>query len=342
MNQSVPAVVVIGHAPGPELHVLPVGATVQRLLVTGGDGVRRDVVLGLADGDAVRASTDYVGSIVGRYANRIAHGRFVLDGKEYALPANDRGHHLHGGPDGFHTRAWEVVEKSADEVTLELVSPDGDAGYPGELTVRAAYRIEEDVVRLDITASTTAPTVVNLTSHAYFNLHGGGTIDDHLLQVAASRYTPVATDSIPTGGHAPVDGTPFDLRTPTRLRDRIRAEDPQVRDARGFDHNLVLDGSGWRPVAVLDGPATRTRMELWSDQPGLQVYTGNFLAGTSLDRTGRMLRQGDGLCLEPQLAPDTPNREPADGSADPDWPSAVLRPGETYRTRMAWLFSSLA
>lgn len=332
--------VVIGRAPGPELHVLPVGATVQRLLVTGGDGVRRDVVLGLADGDAVRASTDYVGSIVGRYANRIAHGRFALDGVGHEVPANDRGHHLHGGPDGFHTRTWEVVERSADEVALELVSPDGDAGYPGELTVRAAYRVEGDVVRLDVTATTTAPTIVNLTSHAYFNLHGSGTIDDHLLQVDASRYTPVGADSIPTGGHAPVDGTPFDLRRPTRLGGPIRADDPEVRDARGIDHNLVLDGSGWRPVAVLDGPATRTRMELWSDQPGLQVYTGNFLDGTATDRTGRLLRQGDGLCLEPQLAPDTPNREPADGT-DADWPSAVLRPGETYRNRIAWAFSSL-
>lgn len=342
MNQNAPDVVVIGHSPGPELHVLPVGATVQRLLVTGGDGVRRDVVLGLADGDAVRASTDYVGSIVGRYANRIAHGRLVLDGVAHALPANDRGHHLHGGPDGFHTRTWEVVEKSADEVTLELVSPDGDAGYPGELVVRATYRVEGDVVRLDISATTTAPTIVNLTSHAYFNLHGTGSIDDHRLQVDASRYTPVDAASIPAGGHASVDGTPFDLRRPTRLGDVVRADHPQVRDARGLDHNLVLDGSGWRPVAVLDGPATRTRLELWSDQPGLQVYTGNFLDGTSLDRTGRMLRQGDGLCLEPQLAPDTPNRAPVDGSADPDWPSAVLRPGETYRNRMAWLFSSLA
>lgn len=342
MNQSVPDVVVIGRAPGPELHLLPVGATVQRLLVTGGDGVRRDVVLGLPDGEAVRASTDYVGSIVGRYANRVAHGRFVLDGAKHELPVNDRGHHLHGGPEGFHTRTWDVVEKSPDEVTFELVSPDGDAGYPGELTVRAAYRIEGDVVRLEITATTTAPTIVNLTSHAYFNLHGSGTIDDHLLQVDASRYTPVGADAIPTGGHAVVDGTPFDLRRPTRLGDPVRADHPEIRDSRGVDHNFVLDGSGWRPVAVLDGPVTRTRMELWTDQPGLQVYTGNFLAGTAIDHAGRMLRQGDGLCLEPQLAPDTPNREPVDGTPDPDWPSAVLRPGETYRNRIAWLFSSLA
>lgn len=334
-------VVVIGRAPGPELHLLPVGATVQRLLVTCGDGVRRDVVLGLPDGEAVRTSTDYVGSIVGRYANRIEHGRFALDGVEHELPANDRGHHLHGGPDGFHGRTWAVIEKSAEEVTFELVSPDGDAGYPGELTVWATYRVLGDEVRLDITATTTSPTIVNLTSHAYFNLHGAGTIDDHLLQVDASRYTPVGADSIPIGGHAAVAGTPFDLRTPTRLGDPIRAADPQIRDACGIDHNFVLDGSGWRRVTVLDGPATRTRLELWSDQPGVQVYTGNFLAGTALDRSGRLLRQGDGLCLEPQLAPDTPNRGPVGVGSDADWPSAVLRPGEIYRNRMGWRFSSL-
>jgi aldose 1-epimerase len=201
--------------------------------------------------------------------------------------------------------------------------------------------VADDGVHLEISATTTAPTVVNLTSHAYLNLHGSGTIDDHLLQVAATSYTAVDGSSIPTGGHVPVEGTPFDLRRPVRLGDAIRADHPQVREARGIDHNLVLDGSGWRAVAVLDGPATRTRMELWSDQPGLQVYTGNFLAGTATDRAGRMLRQGDGLCLEPQLAPDTPNRAPADGHPDPDWPSAVLRPGETYVNRMAWLFSSL-
>ncbi|MFW6868396.1 aldose epimerase family protein [Nocardioides sp. CPCC 206347] len=327
--------VVIGRAPGPELHLLDVGATVQRLVVTGGDGVRRDVALGLADGAAVRSSPDYVGSIVGRYANRIAGGRWILDGTGFSVPTNDRGHHLHGGPDGFHTRTWRVVEQSEDAVVLELVSPDGDAGYPGELTARARYSVSGDAVELELTATTTASTIVNLTSHAYLNLHGAGTIDEHRLTVPARAYTPVDDTSIPIGAHEPVDGTPFDLRRPTALGAVVRSDHPQVRSARGIDHNFVVDGGGWRPVAVLEGPATRTRMELWSDQPGLQVYTGNFLDGSALDREGRMLRQGDGIALEPQRHPDSPNRQ-----AGPDWPSAVLRPGETYRSRMAWVFSA--
>lgn len=326
----------LGRAPGPELHLLTVGATVQRLVVTCGDGVRRDVALGLADAAAVRSSPDYVGSIVGRYANRIAGGRWSLDGSSFSLPANDRGHHLHGGPDGFHTRTWQVVEQTESAAVLELVSPDGDAGYPGELTARARYAVTDDTVELELTATTTAPTVVNLTSHAYLNLHGSGTIDDHRLAVAASAYTPVDAASIPVGAHRPVDGTPFDLRDGVPLKGVVRSDHPQVREARGIDHNFVVDGAGWRRMAVLDGPATRTRVELWSDQPGLQVYTGNFFDGSARDRDGRALRQGDGIALEPQLHPDSPNHPPG-----PDWPSAVLRPGETYRSRMEWVFSAL-
>lgn len=328
--------VVLGSAPGPELHLMDVGATVQRLVVTCGDGVRRDLALGLADGAAVRSSTDYVGSVVGRYANRIAEGRFTLDGATFDLPAHDRGHHLHGGPDGFHTRTWRVAEHSRDVVVFELVSPDGDAGYPGELTARARYAVTDDSIELELTATTMAPTIVNLTSHAYLNLHGTGTIDDHRLSVAADAYTPVDAASIPIGSHEPVAGTPFDLRRGAALGAVVRSDHPQVRAARGIDHNFVVAGAGWRRMAVLDGPATRTRMELWSDQPGLQVYTGNFFDGSALDREGRMLRQGDGIALEPQLHPDSPNRP-----SGPDWPSAVLRPGETYRSRMSWVFSAL-
>ncbi|MCX6398330.1 MAG: galactose mutarotase [Propionibacteriales bacterium] len=327
--------IVIGGAPGPELHLLATGASVQRMVVTCGDGVRRDVALGLADGAAVRSSTAYVGSVVGRYANRIAHGRFALDGREVVLPTNDRGHHLHGGPDGFHTRDWTVVEQSATAVLLELVSPDGDAGYPGELTARARYAVVGDLVELELTATTTAPTIVNLTSHLYLNLHGDGTVEEHLLTVPAARFTPVDATSIPLSGHQSVDGTPFDLRAPALVADVVGSGHPQVRAAGGLDHNLVVDGVGWRRLAVLDGPATRTRMELWSDQPGLQVYTGNGFDASALDRDGRPIRRRAGIALEPQAHPDSPRRP-----VGPDWPSTVLRPGETYRSRMSWAFST--
>lgn len=327
--------IVIGAAPGPELHLLATGASVQRMVVTCGDGVRRDVALGLADAAAVRSSTAYVGSVVGRYANRIAHGRFALDGRDVVLETNDRGHHLHGGPDGFHTRDWTVVEQSATTVLLELVSPDGDAGYPGELTARARYAVVGDLVELEITATTTAPTIVNLTSHLYLNLHGAGTVEEHLLKVPADRFTPVDGASIPLGEHQPVDGTPFDLREPTRVAGVVGSSHPQVRAAGGLDHHFVVDGAGWRRMAILDGPATRTRVELWSDRPGVQVYTGNGFDGSMQDRDGRPIWRRAGIALEPQAPPDSPRRP-----VGPDWPSTVLRPGETYRSRMSWMFSA--
>lgn len=327
-----PSTVVIGAAPGPELHLMEVGATVQRLLVTDGEGVRRDVALGLPDAASIRSSSDFVGGTIGRYANRIAGGRLRLEGAAVMLPTNDRGHHLHGGPDGFHCRRWTVVEQTADRVTFELVSPDGDQGFPGTLTARARFAIDGEQVTLELTATTTATTVVNLTSHAYFNLHGGGAIDDHRLAVEAATYLPVDGTGIPLGEEAAVAGTPFDLREDTVLGPVVRAAHDQITDARGIDHHYVVDGRGWRRMATLLGPRTGLRMELWSDQPGVQVYTGNFFDGTSRDRTGRLLRQGDGIALEPQLAPDTPNH--------PRWPSAVLRPGETYRSRIGWVFAA--
>ncbi|WP_141012912.1 aldose epimerase family protein [Nocardioides sambongensis] len=325
--------VVIGGGNGPEVHLLEVGATVQRMVVTGGDGVRRDVALGLRGAAAARSGTAYVGSIVGRYANRIAHGHAVVGGSELRLPLNDRGHHLHGGPDGFHQRRWAVVDRAADAVTFELTSPDGDSGYPGELSVRARYRVTADRVELDIAATTTATTLVNLTSHVYLNLDGSGSVEDHLLQVPAGRYTPVDDSSIPTGDHADVRGTGFDLTAAQRIGDVVRQPDPGIRVARGLDHNYVIDAPGWRRVATLDSPAARTRMDLWSDQPGLQVYTGNSFDGTGRDLRGRPIGPRAAVALEPQLAPDSPNR--------PGWPSAVLEPGETYRSRMAWVFSAL-
>ena len=322
----------IGAEPGPVVEVLTLGATVHRLVVTGGDGERRNVVLGQPDVAERLASSDYLGGTIGRYANRIAGGRFTLAGREVEVRTHDRGNSLHGGPDGFDVRLWDVASHTADEVVLTLVSPDGDQGFPGTVSATVRYRVDGDTVRVAMEATTDATTVVNLTNHAYLNLEGegAGSIDGHVLLVEADHYTPVDATGIPTGGHEPVAGTPFDLREPTLVGRAVRTDHPQVLDAQGIDHNYVVRGSGLRRAAVLTAPATGTSVELWTDQPGVQVYTGNFLDGRRRSTTGALYRQGDGIALEPQLFPDSPHR--------PEWPSAVLEPGETYAATLEWRF----
>jgi galactose mutarotase-like enzyme len=322
----------IGTEPGPVLELLDLGATVHRLWVTGGDGVRRNVVLGHASPAEYLSSTHYLGGTIGRYANRIGRGRLHVDGHDVQLHLNDRGNTLHGGPDGFDRRIWTVEEGSQDRVELGLVSPDGDQGFPGRLTARVRFEVTGSGVRVSFEATTDKATVVSLTSHAYFNLdgEGSGTIDEHRLHVAAEEYLPIDETGIPTGAPERVEGTPFDLRRPTRVGDAVRQSHPQILGARGIDHNYVLDGTGPRLVATLDSPRTGTRLELHTDQPGLQVYTGNALDGLAGSAEGRLHRQGDGIALEPQLFPDSPNRS--------DVASPVLRPGETYRAALEWRF----
>ncbi|MBD3924495.1 galactose mutarotase [Nocardioides cavernae] len=326
----------IGADPGPVVEVLTLGATVHRLVVTCGDGERRNVVLGHPDAEERLTSGDYIGGTIGRYANRIAGGHFTLDGRDVEVRTHDRGNSLHGGPEGFDVRLWDVASHDADELVLSLVSPDGDQGFPGTVSARVRYRVEKDTVRVTMEATTDAPTVVNLTNHAYFDLdgEGAGTIDGHELLVEADELTPVDATGIPLGGHVPVDGTPFDFRSPKPIGSALRTEHPQVVEARGIDHNYVVRGTGLRRAAKLASPRTRTTVELWSDQPGLQVYTGNFLDGTRRSTSGGRYRQGDGVALEPQLFPDSPNR--------PEWPSATLRPGETYAAHLEWRFGTTA
>ena len=316
----------LGSAPGPLVEVLTLGAAIHRLEVTDGYGARRNIVLGHPDLAERLASGDYVGGTIGRYANRIARGRFELDGREVRVGTHDRGNSLHGGPEGFDVRLWDVTARGPDEVTLEMTSPDGDQGFPGTVTAQVRYQVADHVLRIEMQATTDATTVVNMTNHAYLNLdgEGAGTIDEHLLQVHGDRYTPVDATGIPLGEHAPVAGTPFDFRTPRSVGPALRQEHDQVVAARGIDHNYVVDGAGLRVVASLESIRTGTRLDLASDQPGLQVYTGNFLDGTRRSTSGGRYRQGDGIALEPQLFPDSPNR--------PQWPSALLRPGETYRS----------
>ncbi len=329
-------VLTIGSEPGPVLELLDLGATVHRLWVTGGDGVRRNVVLGHATPEEHLTSTHYLGGTIGRYANRIAKGRFLLDGREVRVAVNDRGNHLHGGPEGFDRRIWTVEDSSERHVVLHLVSEDGDQGFPGRLEVRVRFETGPetgpDSVRVQFAATTDATTVVNLTSHAYFNLNGEGTgtTDGHRLRIDADEYLPVDDTGAPTGDPEPVSGTPFDVREPTPVGECARGLHPQVVAAHGIDHNYLPRGTGWRVLAELDSTRTATRLELSSDQPGLQVYTGNGLDGVLGSTQGRLYRQGDGIALEPQLFPDSPNR--------PEFASPVLHPGETYQSALEWRF----
>ena len=329
-------VLTIGQEPGPVLEVLDLGATMHALQVSGGDGVRRNVILGHPGPQDHLGSRHYLGGTIGRYANRIRDGRFEIDVATVRTGTNDRGNALHGGPEGFDQRTWTVEEHTDDTLVLGLLSPDGDQGFPGALTVRATFTVGPASVRLDLEATTDAPTVVNLTSHAYWNLggEGSGTVDDHTLQVEADHWEPVDATGIPLGDPQPVAGTLFDLRESRRLGDLVRDRDPQVLDAAGLDHDLVLTGSGWRRVATLAAPSVATQVELWTDQPALQVYSGNALDGTVPSTQGRSYRQGDGIALEPQLPPDSPNRP---GLAE----AAALRPGATYTSAIEWRFGSL-
>lgn len=325
---------VLGRAPGPVLHVLDRGAAVRALHVAGADGVRRNVVLGHQHVRDYGQDRHYLGSCIGRYANRIRSGRFLLDGVVHHLPTNDRGHHLHGGPEGFHRRTWTVTHVDERSAVLRLVSPDGDEGYPGRLDAKVRYEVDSDAVRITFSARTNAPTVVNLTSHAYFCLagEGRGSVDDHLLQVHAQQYLPTDATGIPRPVAESVADTPFDLRAPVRVGEVVRTPHSQLRDASGVDHNLVLDGTGLRRVAELYAPGTGIGLQLWTDQPGLQVYTGNHLDGTVVGTSGGTYRQGDGIALEPQTFPDSPNH--------PQFPSPVLRPGEEYRCAIEWRFTA--
>jgi aldose 1-epimerase len=327
---------------GIELDVITYGGTVTRLLAPDRNGELADIVLGHEWLEAYLAGTPYFGAIVGRYGNRIAEGRFTLDGKEHRLAVNNGPNHLHGGLKGFDKVVWAAEPYSSEAesgVALTYVSADGEEGYPGELTVRVTYALTAGgELRIDYEATTDAPTVVNLTHHGYWNLagHGSGDILGHELTLHADRFTPVDGTLIPTGELRAVDGTPFDFRSPTEIGARIGADDEQLTFGGGYDHNFVLEG--WRPdgelrpAAVLrDAPSGRT-MEVLTTEPGVQFYSGNFLDGSDIGKGGVVYERRTGLCLETQHYPDSPNQ--------PDFPSVVLRPGETYRSTTVYRFSA--
>jgi aldose 1-epimerase len=319
--------------------VITWGARLQSVRVPDRDGTPGEVTLGYDDLDGYLQDTAFLGATVGRFANRVAGGRFTLDGVEHRLPQNEGGNTLHGGPGGFHGRTWQA-EVVPGGVELRLRSEDGDMGFPGALDVVVRLTLSEVGLRWDYCATCDAPTVLNLTNHAYWNLRGPGrgTVEDHVLRLRAGRYLPVDEQSVPTGDPAEVAGTVMDFRAGARVGERLRAPEEQLRRVGGYDHCYLLDGDGTGgsdglPLAatVLE-PTTGRVLELRTDQPGLQVYSGNKLDGSVAGRAGTAMRQGDGLCLETQHLPDSPNH--------PSYPSTVLRPGETFATSTVVAFGT--
>ncbi|MFD1828237.1 aldose epimerase family protein [Streptomyces desertarenae] len=326
---------------GTRLAVLSYGGIVQSLEVPDRDGRYDNVSLGFRDLDSYVERSPYFGALIGRYGNRIADGRLTLDGRVHELPRNDNGHCLHGGDRGFHAQVWRVEPFSRrGEVGLVLArtSPDGEMGFPGTLEVRVEYTLDRHgSFRIDYEATTDRPTVVNLTNHTYFNLagEGSGSVSDHVLQVAASRYTPVGETLIPTGELARVAGTPFDFRRGKPIGLDLREAHRQVLYAQGYDHNLVLDKgitAGPEHAVTVTEPVSGRVMRIATTEPGVQFYSGNFLDGTLEGTSGRVYRQGDGFCLETQHFPDSPNQ--------PAFPTTVLRPGRTYRSTTVHSFST--
>jgi aldose 1-epimerase len=318
------------------------GAIVVRLFAPGRDGGWDDVVLGFNRVEDYVRSSPYFGAVVGRVGNRIAHGRFTLDGRTYTLATNNAPGglpcHLHGGKVGFDKVLWRAQSRVEDDTAvlqLDYVSRDGEEGYPGNLAVTVHYRLLNDnSLRVEYRAVTDQPTPVNLTQHSYFNLQGEGRGDilGHVLTLRASRMTPVNAGLIPTGELAPVRGTPFDFTTPQAIGSRIDADHPQLRFGSGYDHNWVLDaGRGALALAAeVFEPTTGRTLEVWTEEPGVQCYAGNFLNGTLVGKAGRPYFRRGGLCLETQHFPDSPNQ--------PAFPSTILRPGETYRTATVFKF----
>ena len=330
-------------AGGFEVAIIPFGAAVQALHVPDREGRCADIVLGYDDLAPYLAGRRFFGATIGRYANRIAGGRFELDGRRIELPPNDGPNSLHGGPHGFDRQLWRVEgvdDGPTPSVTLCHASPDGEGGFPGALNACVTYALAGDrAFSITFEAVTDHPTIVNLTHHGFFNLAGvesGRDVLDHRLTIEADTFLPTDAAAIPSGGPEPVAGTPFDFARPRLIGERIRDAHQQIRHRRGYDHNFCLRGrrvAAPRAVARVEHQSSGRVMTLMTDQPGLQFYSGNFLDGSVAGKGGRLYRQSDAFCLEPQIWPDAPNR--------PDFPSARLNPHETYRHVSVFQFSTV-
>jgi aldose 1-epimerase len=329
---------------GLRVSILDYGGIIQSLEAPDRSGHEQDIVLGFPTLDDYVTENSpeagggvYFGALIGRYANRIAKGTFTLDGTTYHVPINNNGNSLHGGTIGFDKKIWTATEEHGNGTVglqLRYVSPNGEMGYPGTLTSTVTYTLDEhNRLSIGYQATTDAPTVVNLTNHTYWNLAGeaSGDVYDQRLMINASRYTPTDSTQIPTGQIAPVAGTPMDFTRPTAIGARINADDPQLLTGQGYDLNWVLnrpDNTSLSLAAVARDPASGRTLTVYTTQPGIQFYSGNFLTGTLVGTSGHAYRQSDGFALETQHFPDSPNH--------PNFPSTVLRPGQTYQQQTVY------
>jgi aldose 1-epimerase len=314
-----------------EVEILAYGGIIRALRVCDSRGARRDAVLGFDSFEPYLRNPAYFGAIIGRYANRIANAEFQLNGRTYTLARNDGPNSLHGGIRGFDKRLWHAEQQDA-LLHLTYISQDGEEGYPGNLAIQVTYGLHDSSLHIHYSATTDQPTILNLTNHSYFNLAGVGSIIDHGLEIAAEYFTPVDATQIPTGEFRNVSGTPFDFRQPRRIGDRISEPDEQLVIGKGYDHNWVLrhPPRQFSRAALLVGPDSRCAMEVHTDQPGIQLYTGNLLDGSIVGKRGHIYECRAGLCLETQHFPDSPHH--------PEFPSAALGPGERFSSRTAFVF----
>jgi aldose 1-epimerase len=320
------------------------GARVVSLLVPDKNGVLTDVVLGYDSiGKYIHQPDTYFGAVVGRYGNRIAKGIFRLNGRQYSLATNNAPNHLHGGKKGFDAVIWAARRLSDSSIELSYLSKDGEEGYPGNLRITVTYTLNGNALTVNYQATTDKPTVLNLTNHSYFNLNGqgSGTINNHLLQIDADRYTPVDSTLIPTGKIDSVSGTPFDFRHPTAIGARVNETNTELRYGKGYDHNFVLNivkadtskkAGALRPAAMVWADQSGIVMGVYTDQPGIQFYGGNFLNGTNPLKSGKKDDYRSAFCLETQHFPDSPN--------EPSFPTVQLKPGQVYNTTTDFRFAT--
>lgn len=321
---------------GMEVCITNFGGRIVSVMVPDKDGVMRDVVLGFDSiQDYIKFPSDF-GATIGRYANRINQGKITVDGVEYQLPRNNYGHCLHGGPKGYQYQVFDARQLSSQVLELTYLSKDGEEGFPGNLTCKVTFSLtDDDAIDIRYSAETDRTTVVNMTNHSYFNLDGDPSKSnlDYLLTIDADAYTPVDSTFMTTGEIVSVEGTDMDFRTPTAVGARIDNDFEQLKNGKGYDHNWVLNTKGdiTRPCATLESPVTGIVLDVYTNEPGIQIYAGNFLDGTLTGKKGIVYGRRASVCLETQKYPDTPNK--------PEWPSALLKPGEKYDSHCIFQFS---